>query len=309
MNAGDVLYLAIRPDRSLLFIVVPIDSTIQHQLSWLFGIEKPIRDIFEVYDAESSDPGGLDFLSRFILDEIGVEYEDPEANTLDAIIERFGTTFPSTREFSELARLTLPQVNALDGPDDALMHWLDHEEALFRRLEKRVVEERIRSGFINGDEVDVDDFIQFSLGVHNRRKARMGRALENHLEAVFAAFQLRYATQVVTEDGKRPDFVFPGKEEYFDQSFSAELLTLLAAKSTCKDRWSQILPEGARVETKHLITLEPGISGAQTDTMRAANVQLVVPEKFRKSYSPAQRDWIWKLQDFVDLVTDRQQAA
>ncbi|MEQ8165794.1 MAG: type II restriction endonuclease, partial [Alphaproteobacteria bacterium] len=260
MSAGDTLFLAIRPDKSILFIVVPADSTIQNQLLWLFGMDAQPKLQFTVQDFSGADDGELDFISRFILDEIGIEFEDPNANTLDSIIERFGTSFPGTIEFSNLARLTLPHMDARDDPDRALVAWLDHEEAMFRRLENRIVGEDIRKGWVVDGKVDVDAFIKYSLGVQNRRKSRMGRSFENHLRAVFDAFELRYDHQVITEKGKKPDFIFPGAKEYTDPASNVSLLTMLAAKSTCKDRWPQILPEAERIPVKHLVTLEPGIS-------------------------------------------------
>ncbi|MFC6252851.1 type II restriction endonuclease [Pseudophaeobacter arcticus] len=48
-------------------------------------------------------------------------------------------------------------------------------------------------------------------------------------------------------------------------------------KSTCKDRWRQVLAEAEKVSRKHLLTLEPGISEPQTDQMEASSLQLVVP--------------------------------
>ena len=59
-------------------------------------------------------------------------------------------------------------MRAEDDPDAALIAWLDHEEALFRRLERRVVSTRIEAGFMNEDGTDVDGFISFSLSVQNR---------------------------------------------------------------------------------------------------------------------------------------------
>jgi len=306
MSAGDTLFLAKCTDGSILFIVVPQDSTIQNQLLWLFGIEDQPKLQFTVQNFEEDEGAQLDFISRLILDEIGIEYEDPEANTLDAIIDRYDLAFPATAEFSDLARLTLPDIDARDDADIALMAWLNHEEAMFRRLEKRIVAERITQGFMDNGEVDVDGFIKFSLGVQNRRKSRMGHSFENHLKAIFDAYELRYASQVITEKGKKPDFVFPGKAEYFDEAFSVELLTTLAAKSTCKDRWPQILPEAERIPQKHLITLEPGISASQTDTMRDSGVQLIVPSGIHSSYTEAQREWLWSTGDFLKLVSERQ---
>lgn len=308
MSAGDTLFLAKRPGNSILFILVPRESTIQNQLLWLFGMDAQPGLRFEVQNFEEGGDARLDFASRFILDEIGIEYEDPNANTLDAIIDRFGLVFPTTAEFSDLARLTLPDVNAADDADVALMAWLNHEEAMFRRLEKRIVANRISEGFVNEGDVDVDGFIKYSLGVQNRRKSRMGHSFENHLRAVFDAHHIRYDHQVITEKGKKPDFIFPGEQEYFDSEFRVELLTMLAAKSTCKDRWPQVLPEAERIVKKHLATLEPAISTPQTDTMRDSNVQLIVPLGIQDSYSEDQQAWLWSLADFLELVSERQAA-
>ena len=88
----------------------------------------------------------------------------------------------------------------------------------------------------------------------------MGYSFQNQLSAVFDANELRYGEQVRTENNMKPDFIFPGKAEYLDPRFDVTLLTMLGAKSTCKDRWSQILPEAERIPLKHLVTLEPGIS-------------------------------------------------
>jgi hypothetical protein len=306
MTEGDTLFLAIRPDKTILFIVVPAASTIQSQLLWLFGMEEQPKLKFTVQEFEGKDDSKLDFVSRFILDEIGIEFEDPDANSLDAIIERFGMNFPGTAEFSALARLTLSGIEARDDPDAALLAWLNHEEAMFRRLEKRIVAQRVSQGFTDADGVNVDEFIRYSLEVHNRRKSRMGHSFQNQLKAVFDAFRLRYDAQVLTEKGKKPDFIFPGKEEYYNPAFRLELLTMLAAKSTCKDRWPQILPEAERIREKHLVTLEPGITSAQTNMMRESGVRLIVPQAIQSSYTSDQRVWLMDISGFVALVLERQ---
>jgi len=310
MHEGDRLFVAKTLSDSLLFIVVPSESSLVSNLAWLFGIDvqQELKG-FAINELEDDIGTKLDFISRLILDEIGIEFEDPDANSLDTIIERYGTSFPSTAEFSDLARLTLPEVNARDDADAALMAWLNHEEALFRRLEKKIVSERIQQGFVEDGTVDVDGFIKYSLGVQNRRKARMGRSFENQLRAVFDAFAVRYDEQVITEKGKKPDFIFPGKEQYEDIFFPVEQLTMLAAKSTCKDRWPQILPEAEKLSSKHLVTLEPGISVAQTDLMRTSSVQLIVPQSIQGSYTDSQRSWLWQVSDFLDAVLSKQANA
>lgn len=81
---------------------------------------------------------------------------------------------------------------------------------------------------------------------------------------------------------------------------------MLAAKSTCKDRWRQVLPEADRLPQKHLITLEPAISVAQTAQMEESNLQLVVPLSIQSSYADTQREWLMSLKGFLEVVSHRQ---
>jgi hypothetical protein len=71
---------------------------------------------------------------------------------------------------------------------------------------------------------------------------------------------------------------------------------MIGVKTTCKDRWRQVLSEARRIDLKHLLTLEPAISEAQTDQMRAEGVQLVVPRSLHESYRETQQTWLWDLE-------------
>ena len=113
---------------------------------------------------------------------------------------------------------------------------MEREEILFRTLEKHLLADRLSRGFAN----DSEGFLQFSLSVLNRRKSRVGLALENHLELVFAQNMIGYDRAPLTEGKARPDFLFPGGKEYRNTSFESQLLTMLGVKSTCKDRWRQV---------------------------------------------------------------------
>ncbi|MEL6959111.1 MAG: type II restriction endonuclease [Pseudomonadota bacterium] len=305
MKAGDTLFLAKDQSGVLWFIVAPEGSTSEQQLFWLFDL-RPEGKSFVSREFSDEEPE-LDFAARFILDEIGIEFEEPDADKLDSIIEKFGTTFPKTAEFSDLARLTLPEVRAEDDPDAALIAWLEHEEALFRRLERKVVSSRIEAGFTNADGTDVDGFISFSLSVQNRRKSRMGHSLENHLAAVLRAHDIRHVRCALTEHNHKPDFLFPDQETY--QAAPAEgdpRLTMLGAKSTCKDRWRQVLAEAEKISRKHLLTLEPGISEPQTSQMEEADLQLIVPAAIQVSYTRLQQKWLWDVADFIKEVRIKQ---
>jgi hypothetical protein len=83
---------------------------------------------------------------------------------------------------------------------------------------------------------------------------------------------------------------------------------VLGVKTTCKDRWRQVLAEADRIPQKHLLTLEPAISTAQTDEMQSRNLKLVIPKPLHTSYSPTQQAAMLSLKDFVELVERRQNA-
>lgn len=306
MRPGDTMFLALRPEGRAMVIIAPAESTMQSQLMWLFGISEQAKFGFEYRDIEHDQTAQVDFAARYILDELGIEPEEPEADELDTLIERFGLRFPTTRDFSDLARSSLPGISPLDNPDAVLMAWLEREELLFRRLERHIVAERLRSGFMAEGDADVDGFLAFSLSVQNRRKSRAGQSLENHLEALFGARKIRCARGAVTEHRNKPDFLFPGAAEYHDPLFPAARLTMLASKSTLKDRWRQVLPEADRIPDKHLLTLEPAISENQTEQMKAARLRLVLPAKLHETYRDTQRPWLMSLEDLVKLVSVRQ---
>ena len=81
---------------------------------------------------------------------------------------------------------------------------------------------------------------------------------------------------------------------------------MLGAKSTLKERWRQVLSEAERIETKHLLTLEPGISLKQTAEMKAKQLQLVLPRDLHATYKPEQQAWLMNISDFIRLVQSRQ---
>jgi len=81
---------------------------------------------------------------------------------------------------------------------------------------------------------------------------------------------------------------------------------MLGAKSTLKERWRQILTEAQRIKSKHLCTLEPGISQDQTEDIASHAIQLVIPESFHETYTERQRPQLWTVSTFVEFVKSRQ---
>lgn len=309
MREGDSFFVATLKNDSGLVVVTPSNSTMYNQLVWLFGIEPDPQLSFRYVPVEGNRDAELDFTARTILEALGIEPDEPEADEIDQLIEPFGLEMPRPAELSALARSSIGVNVAIDDPDMALLLWMEREHQLFRRIERKLVAQRIASGFGRGGNEDVDSFISFSLSVQNRRKARAGLALESHIEALLQAHSVRYVRGAMTENGNRPDFLFPGIEEYQDATFPNSSLVMLGAKSTLKERWRQVLSEAVRIEQKHLLTLEPGISEAQTNEMVAKALQLVLPRDLHLTYKPSQQDWLMSVREFLSLLKSHGYAS
>jgi hypothetical protein len=301
-NAGDVLIIAKQRNRSeLLLIIAEKETTIASQLLWLFGFSSLEHPGFSIREELETEQDRIAFASRIILENIGIEVEITEQNYLDDMLIKFNGAFPSTREFSTYARTTLYDIDFERDYDNVLMACYEREEILYRTLEKHIVGKKLKTGFY-----DVDDFFDYSKSAQNRRKSRAGLALENHIEFLFQKNNIRYTRTPTTENKSKPDFIFPGITEYKDQSFKSIDLTMLGVKSTCKDRWRQVISEANRIETKHILTLESAISTNQTDEMRQSLVQLVVPQKIFGTYKTEQQKWLFTVTDFLDIVKEKQ---
>jgi hypothetical protein len=300
---GDLLVVARRPDNTLLVIIAQGGSTIASQVEWLFGVPHR-REGFSVRETLETEQDRIHFASAFILEQLGIVPDVPAVaeNYLDTMLARFGGVLPATSLFSAYARETVPEIDPVADPDAALLGWMEREEILFRTMEKHLLGDRLQKGFAD----DVDGFLQFSLQVQNRRKSRSGHALENHLQVIFQANQLRYERGATTDGKAKPDFLFPGSKEYRDAAYDAALLTMLGAKTTCKDRWRQVLAEAKRIERKHLLTLEAAISVGQTEQMKEHSLQLVLPRGLHETFTVSQQRELMTLADFTAMVRERE---
>ncbi len=301
-KAGDTLFLCMTAGRKVLAILCPSGSSAEQKLLWLFGLQLTNDYNLSQRDLGADGGRGIDLAARFILEELGIEAGEPEPDALGLLVEKFGPAFPGTVAFSEFARRTLKGIEPIEDPDGALIAWMEHEEALFRHMERIVVAERLRAGFLDGEKADVDGFLSFSLSVQNRRKSRAGFAFAHHVEALLKVWKIRYRREATTEKRNAADFLFPGEAEYADVSFPAASLRMLAVKTTCKDRWRQVLAEADRITCKHLLTLEPAISRTQTAEMQAQSLQLVLPLSLHETFHPEQQPWLMPVRTFLGLV-------
>ena len=215
--------------------------------------------------------------------------------------------FPATADMASYARDCFMKTHRItdaticNNPDKHIISCINTEYELFKAFETKLYTPDIKKGFKNTDEL-----IAYSNQILNRRKSRAGKSLEHHLSTIFSSCKLRFETQVVTEAHKKPDFIFPGGESYHNPLFPPELLICLGAKTTCKDRWRQILNEANRTPIKHLFTLQQGISKNQLTEMYNECVCLVVPAPYIKSFDESFRDRIMTLTDFIQYVKVKQ---
>lgn len=209
--------------------------------------------------------------------------------------------FPDTTSFSDTTLRALldciPRFGTL-SPDVRLMSLIRSEYSLFRMAERSLCQDEICRQYRS-----VDDFLATASRIMNRRKARAGRSLENHVGYILRDRDVPYQARV-SVDGV-PDIVIPGKDAYLDRNWPSNKLFAVGIKTTCKDRWRQVLNEAKRVRNKHILTIQRGISATQLAEMRDAGVSLVVPQELHPLYPTVTGMQILSIDGFVTDVRRR----
>ncbi len=213
------------------------------------------------------------------------------ALTDDQIPEDWKAAFPSGES---LVKWAASRRSLTGTADKRLTERRRCEEQVFYSVERFHAMPRINSGFNS-----VEAFVEFAGSLTNRRKSRSGRSLELHARLIFSEEVIDHAWQARTENRKAPDFIFPSEAAYHDPRVPSSKLRMLAAKTTCKDRWRQILNEADRIPVKHLLTLQEGVSEPQFKEMQEAGVRLVVPEPVMASYPDEVRPHLQTLEQFL----------
>jgi type II restriction enzyme len=278
-----------------LFVLIKNDE--EYYQGFVLNTEDEINQFLDAFGLSPTETNQL----------VEIHQTNPEIHEKVAI-EKFISTltvdFPASEEMSSAARSIQDEVYnhreyVRTNPDRKLLDWADAEFRLFRALEYARYGELITRGFTS-----VEDFISTANQVLNRRKSRAGKSLEHHLAAIFDGNGISYKAQAVTEGNKKPDFIFPSQEAYYNLDFPNDRIISLAAKTTCKDRWRQVINEADRLrdKAKYLCTLQQGISAAQMDEMQAEKVILVVPKPYIQAFPRDRQDRIWTIGKFVQYV-------
>lgn len=266
--------------------------------AFVLSSDEDIEDFFASLNISSTETNGI------IPKQFEQTAEESLIECFLKYIEKLTVDFPPTLDLASNARncylnsfgITTNHIKS--NPDKEILKWLEAEYDLFKTLENDRYSELIKNPFPS-----VEELVISANTILNRRKSRAGKSLEHHLEEIFRISELLFETQVTTENNKKPDFLFPNIEAYHNPDYDEKKLILLASKTTCKDRWRQILNEADRIKTKHLFTLQQGISKNQLAEMKQYNVQLVVPKAYLTSFPPEHRADIMILEQFVKEVS------
>lgn len=242
---------------------------------------------------------GVEPFNHWAVFEPGQIHETVE----DCLLEKFNafaraiTALPTGDEMSEKAKIFLQECNrgfSSLGLDDVLLRLCETEYGLFRHIERKIYEPAIGQPF-----TDLENFLSLAKSIINSRKSRAGRSLENHVDFCLTEQSVPHIMRPPTIEG-RPDIIIPDMASYNDISYPEERLFMVGVKTTCKDRWRQVLKEAPRVQKKYILTLQPGISSNQLSEMHAANVSLVIPQKLHREYPSSRVIEILTVEQFVD---------
>ncbi len=269
--------------------------------AYVLSSDDEFEDFFAAFNITANET------NRLIEKVEVVSAENRLLECFDLFVNTLNKEFPSTFSISSQAwkcynlAHNLKFEHLTSNPDKTLIKWLDIEYQLFKSIELTVYADLIKHPFKS-----IDDLVVLANTILNRRKSRAGKSLEHHLAKMFDLFNVKYTAQGVTEGNKRPDFIFPSIASYHDMSFDKSNLIFLASKTTCKDRWRQIINEANRVDYKYLFTLQQGISFNQLKEMQDEGVKLVVPKEYINSFSIEMRNDIQSLDQFINFALSKQ---
>jgi type II restriction enzyme len=161
--------------------------------------------------------------------------------------------------------------------DARLVRCFELEYSLFR-----LAEEQTCNAVVGRPFKSIEEFLSSALAIINRRKSRAGRSFENHFCKLLDRAGIPYDRTPSIEG--RPDVVIPGERAYRSKTYSVERLFVVGLKTTCKDRWRQVLREAPRVSKRYIATIQRGVSPGQLREMATAGVSLIVPKELHQYY-------------------------
>lgn len=318
-RAGDYCWVARpsdAPDR-LVVIVAEGDSPVARQLDRLFGSDlrhqtaELVSRSLQVADLNDSGDNNLTLDDAELLASLGVAVAFDHFAELEKVVGRFGPAgkLPTTKELADFTRELCHTADVKEDPDIALRDWYAFTTEMFFGLEKFIIGPLIDAELANRATIDLDRFFTLATKYKNSRFSRAGATFEAHWTALLKAHRVAHEVMAkrALPDGSRPDFLFPSLDHYSNLDIAGDLLTFLAAKTTTKERWMQVVAEAPRIQTRHLATLDRDLNSSVLMSMLNKQVVPVIPKPIiDECYAYTSSDEIMSVAEFLDLVKYRE---
>ncbi|TCJ30425.1 type II restriction endonuclease [Nocardioides jejuensis] len=323
-RSGDLIWVArdARDRGQVLVVVAEAGSEFAGRLDRILGLEMRLdatvvgrkRQRFADVDLRSTGAASLDADDADLMAILGVEVRTPNESKLDLLLSELAGVplaggWPSTRDFSAACRRVAALEDPLSDVDQTMAVWFALTNELFFLYEKYKIQPELDAAFANRSTIDVDAFFRVANSLRGRRSSRAGNTFEWHLADLVSRLGIRGHMKRTLPDGTAPDFIFPSADLYLDPTFQAELLTVLAAKTTLKERWQQVVNEGKRHAITYLATMDRGLNASTLATMRLSGVIPVTAKAFIESDYSAMSNQFMTFADFFEGVQGRQLGA
>lgn len=273
-----------------LFVLIPKTQTEFN--AYVLELEDDIEDIQTAL--------GVQVVGRWaVFDATQEQTEETEDECVERLFRDFAGAaeeLPTGKVLSSKARDSLRDCIAglrAKPLDEQLLEWVRAEYRLFKMMERHVFQPKVTKLFAS-----LDEFLKTAMSIVQARKSRAGRSLENHVEYLLRESSIPFEVRVRV-DGTVPDILIPGKAAYEDEAFPERKLVVMGVKTTCKDRWRQVLSEAPRIRKKHILTIQEGISSRQLDEMHRSKVALVVPKPLHDRYPAGGSVTMYDVEAFI----------
>lgn len=163
--------------------------------------------------------------------------------------------------------------------------YLKHEKAYEKAVVHALIEDLIAKGEITSLE-NVGEVIgnyapmldKFFQSVSQGRKPRAGGVFENIYSTLFKAIGYPFEEQPIIDE--KPDFILPSHAHYQRDPMDCIIFT---SKRTLRERWRQIVLEGAKSTSFFLATIDKKISANQFADMHSNRIYIVCPNEIKKA--------------------------
>ncbi len=183
---------------------------------------------------------------------------------------------PSGREMADAAaQLVAASGVTFTDPDLRLEAVLAAETELFLAIRAEAGRAQLDSLIAAG--ATFAEIEAFFMKRAQSAKSRRGMSLMIHFGELLTAEGIPFTPECDTGKPPPADFMVPNCAKYKDATYPDAKLRLVSAKSTVKERWTEIVPEASRIREKYLLTLDKALTDSVIRAMKVENVRPFIP--------------------------------